>query len=99
MSIRYLLKEFNMNYIGVSELKKSKSMWEMLDREKELVLTRDGKPGAVILPITPEGLESTLKAIRRARFSETVSAIRVRSKSVNSDEIEKEISFSRSARK
>jgi len=88
-----------MNYIGVSELKKSKSMWEMLDREKELVLTRDGKPGAVILPITPEGLESTLKAIRRARFSETVSAIRVRSKSVNSDEIEKEISFSRSARK
>ena len=88
-----------MNYIGVSELKKSKTMWEMLARDKELVLTRDGKPGAVILPITPEGLESTLKAIRRARFSETISAIRGRTKSINPSEIENEVSLSRATMK
>jgi antitoxin (DNA-binding transcriptional repressor) of toxin-antitoxin stability system len=99
LTIKTLFKEFYMNYIGVSELKKSKTMWEMLARDKELVLTRDGKPAAVILPITPEGLESTLKAIRRARFSETVSAIRGRGKPINPEEIEKEISLSRAARK
>ena len=62
-----------MNYIGVSDLKRSREMWEMLAREKELVLTRDGKPGALIVEITPEGLESAVAAIRRALFSEAVS--------------------------
>ena len=67
-----------MNYIGVSELKKSKAMWEMLAREKELVLTRDGKPGALIVEITPEGLENAVSAVRRALFSEAVSSMRRR---------------------
>lgn len=67
-----------MNYIGVSELKKSREMWEMLSREKELVLTRDGKPGALIVEITPEGLESAVAAVRRALFSEAVSQARNR---------------------
>ena len=67
-----------MNYIGVSELKKSKAMWEMLAREKELVLTRDGKPGALIVEITPEGLENAVSAVRRALFSEAVSSMRQR---------------------
>lgn len=88
-----------MNYIGVSELKKSKSMWEMLDREKELVLTKDGKPGALILPVSPEGLESTLRAVRRALFSETVSAIRGRGQSLSGDRIDREITGARRARK
>ena len=43
-----------MNYIGVSELKQTKRMWKMLDSEGELVLTKEGKPGAVILAVTPE---------------------------------------------
>ncbi len=67
-----------MNYIGVSDLKKSKNVWEMLAREKELVLTRDGRPSALIVEISPEGLEASVAAIRRALFSETVSAVRRR---------------------
>ena len=80
-----------MNYIGVSELKKSKSMWEMLERDKELILTRDGKPGALILPVTPEGVERTLRAVRRALFSETISGIRSRGGDCTSTEIDREI--------
>jgi len=67
-----------MNYIGVSDLKKSREMWAMLSREKELVLTRDGKPGALIVEITPEGLEDAVAAVRRALFSEAVSSARGR---------------------
>ena len=88
-----------MNYIGVAELKKSKFMWEMLEKEKELVLTKDGKPGALILPVTPEGLEGTLKAVRRALFSQTVSSIRSRGLSATSEEIDREISAVRQVSK
>jgi antitoxin (DNA-binding transcriptional repressor) of toxin-antitoxin stability system len=88
-----------MNYIGVSELKNSKSMWEMLQRDKELILTKDGKPGALILPVTPEGVEGTLRAVRRALFSETVSAIRSRGVGYSSSDIDQEISAVRRDRK
>jgi len=88
-----------MNYIGVSELKKSKSMWEMLERDKELILTRDGKPGALILPVTPEGVEGTLRAVRRALFCETVSAIRSRGGDCATADIDREISAVRRDRK
>lgn len=67
-----------MNFIGVSDLKKSREMWKLLAREKELVLNRDGKPGALIIEISPEGLESAVAAVRRALFSEAVSAVRRR---------------------
>lgn len=86
-----------MNYIGVSELKKSREMWEMLAREKELVLTRDGKPGALIVEITPEGLENAVAAVRRALFSEAVSSARERAAKnpPASADIEREIRSSR----
>jgi hypothetical protein len=89
-----------MNYIGVSELKKSREMWEMLAREKELVLTRDGKPGALIVEITPEGLEKAVAAVRRALFSDAVSSVRQRAAKnpPSQEEIELEINASRRKR-
>jgi hypothetical protein len=89
-----------MNYIGVSDLKKSREMWEMLAREKELILTRDGKPGALIVEITPEGLETAVAAVRRALFSGAVSSIRQRAEKnpPSPEEIESEIRASRRKR-
>jgi len=90
-----------MNYIGVSDLKKSKNVWAMLAREKELVLTRDGKPTALIVEITPEGLEASVAAIRRALFSDAVSAARRRAadEPPSAGDIEREIQASRQARR
>ena len=90
-----------MNYIGVSDLKKSKSVWEMLAREKELVLTRDGRPSALILEISPEGLEAAVAAIRRALFSDAVSAARTRAAGAlpSPGDIDAEILASRKARR
>lgn len=89
-----------MTYIGVSDLKRSRQMWEMLSREKELVLTRDGKPGALIVEITPEGLENAVAAVRRALFSEAVSSVRRRAEKnpPSPEEIELEIQASRRKR-
>ena len=88
-----------MNYIGVAELKNSKAMWELLKRDKELILTKDGKPGALILPVTPEGVEATLRAVRRALFSETISDIRSRSGDSTPADIDREIMAVRRDRK
>jgi len=80
-------------YLGVADLKQSKKMWETLSREKELILTRDGKPGALILEISPEGVEATVAAVRRALFSEAASGARHRATILppKSGEIEAEI--------
>lgn len=67
-----------MDYMAVSELKHSKNLWTRLSKDKELVLTKDGKPGALMLGVTPENLETVVRAVRQALFSEAVSNIRRR---------------------
>lgn len=71
-----------MDYVAVSELKHSKSLWSRLAKEKEVVLTKDGKPGALMLGVTPESLETVVTAVRKALFSESVSNVRRRTAEV-----------------
>ena len=67
-----------MDYLAVSELKHSKNLWSRLSKEKEVVLTKDGKPGALILEVTSESLDTVVTAVRKALFSESVSNVRRR---------------------
>ncbi len=67
-----------MDYMAVSEMKRTKQLWSRLSQSKEVVLTRDGKPGALMLEVNPENLETVVNAVRRALFSESVSKIRAR---------------------
>jgi PHD/YefM family antitoxin component YafN of YafNO toxin-antitoxin module len=62
----------------VAELKKTKELWRRLDEDKELVITRDGRPQAIMVSIHPDELESSLAEIRRALFSASVMNIRER---------------------
>ena len=75
--------------MAVSELKRSKSLWSRLSASKELVLTRDGKPGALMVEISPENLEQVVSVVRRALFSEAVSQSRRRAE--GNPELEEEI--------
>ncbi len=67
-----------MNYLAVKDLKKTASLWKMLDEERELIITRDGKPCALMVPVRPETVERSLAEVRRARFSATLDNIRDR---------------------
>ena len=71
-----------MGFMAVTELKKSKELWSRLENEREIVVTKDGKPHAIIVGIEPEEVEIALNTIRRARFSSTVEHIRARSRSL-----------------
>ena len=67
-----------MNYLAVRELKKTSELWERLASEREPVITRDGRPAALMVRVTPETVEESLREIRRARFSGAVSRVRRR---------------------
>jgi len=88
-----------MDYMAVSELKHSKNLWTRLAKDEEVVLTKDGKPGALMLGVTPENLETVVRAVRQALFSEAVSNIRRRTASEGiptAAEIQAEIEAARS---
>jgi len=89
-----------MSYMQVKDLKKSRELWQRLERDRELVITRDGQPRAIMIGIEPEELEDALPEIRRALFSTAVSRVRERSQSLaDADvDIEKAIQESRKGR-
>ncbi len=67
-----------MSFMPVAELKKTRELWRRLDEDKELVITRDGRPRAIMVSIQPDELETSLAEIRRALFSASVMNIRER---------------------
>ncbi len=67
-----------MTFVAVNELKQGAALWGRLERERELVVTRDGKPCAILVGVDSGNVEDTLAAIRQARFSSAVSRARRR---------------------
>ena len=46
--------------------------WEDLPAEQEMVITNNGKPIALLTPLSGANLEETLNAVRRARAIQSV---------------------------
>ena len=67
-----------MDYLAVKDLKKTRELWEKLASERELVITKDGKPSALMISVSPETLEESLREIRRTLFSAAVRRVRKR---------------------
>lgn len=62
-----------MDYITVREFRtRPASIWQRLKAERELVITRNGKPFAVLAYTESNRVEQSLRAIRRARFEEAL---------------------------
>jgi len=61
-----------MDYLAVKDLKKTRELWQKLEEERELVITRDGRPSALIISVTPETvddaqIEDLVRTSRRER--------------------------------
>ena len=62
-----------MKFITVRDIRTSPAqIWKQLPNEQEMVITNNGKPIALLTPISGESLEQTLSAIRRARAANAV---------------------------
>ncbi|MBT3380797.1 MAG: hypothetical protein HN742_29100 [Lentisphaerae bacterium] len=94
-----------MNLLAVNELKSPRKLRARLLKEKELLLTTNGKPTAVILSIDPaEDPEDILNATREARSRLALSRIREAARragthTMTSPQIDEVIADVRSGRK
>jgi len=71
-----------MHYLAAKDLKKTWELWQKLADERELVITRDGKPSALMISVSPETVEDSLREVRRALFSAALSRVRRRAEEV-----------------
>ena len=61
-----------MTSIAVKDLKKPRELRETLARERQVMVTKDGKPFAIMLGVEPDAADDTMREVRRAMFSTSV---------------------------
>lgn len=63
-----------MDFVTVRELRaESGKVWQKLESGEDLVITKNGKPYALMVQTEGRNLEATLRAIRAERFRETLA--------------------------
>lgn len=93
-----------MEFVSVRELRgRSAEVWRSLAREKDLVVTSNGKPTAVLSATTASTLEESLAALRQGRAQIAVTAMQRRAGETGADrmtldEVNAEINATRGAR-
>ena len=63
-----------MKFVAVKEMRnRSAQLWSDLSRERDMIVTSNGKPVALLTAITEESVEDTLAALRQARAVAAIS--------------------------
>jgi len=80
-----------MKFISIRDLRnKSSQIQKELPKEKEMVLTSNGKPFAILSMVSGETLEETLMVLRRARAIAAVNEMQTQSVKAGTDHISME---------
>jgi antitoxin (DNA-binding transcriptional repressor) of toxin-antitoxin stability system len=93
-----------MKFVSVRALRsKSADIWRDLRDEREMVVTSNGRPVAVLAAVNESNLEETLAAFRRARAIDAVAALQRAPvarglDALSADDVEAEIAAVRKAR-
>ena len=93
-----------MRFVSVRELRsRSAAIWKMLSNERDLVVTSNGKPIALLSATSDATLEESLAALRRARAQAAATAmqqaaLKTGAERMSLDEINAEIEAARAAR-
>jgi antitoxin (DNA-binding transcriptional repressor) of toxin-antitoxin stability system len=77
-----------MKFISVRDLRsKSGQVWKQLPQEREMIITSNGRPIAIIAATSDSDLEESLSAFRQARAVEAVASLQRRSVEVGNDKM------------
>ncbi len=77
-----------MRFVSVRDLRgKSAAVWRDLPGEREMVITSNGRPIAILAAVSESNLEESLAAFRQARAVDAVAAIQRRSVAAGTDEL------------
>ncbi|MFZ1984551.1 MAG: type II toxin-antitoxin system Phd/YefM family antitoxin [Desulfatitalea sp.] len=65
-----------MRFLSIRDLRtKSSQIWQELPEQKEMIITSNGRPIAILSSINEDDLEQVLTAFRHARASSAVAAL------------------------
>ena len=90
-----------MKFISVRDFRiRPGDVWKQLKVHKDIIITSNGKPIAILSPVEDSNLESSITALRRARALLALEEIQKNSvvrglDKLTEDEIEKEIKAAR----
>ena len=77
-----------MKFITVGDFKTaSANIWATLPKEQEMVITNNGKPIALLTPLSDNTLEETLSVIRRAKAINAVKLLQQQSMKNGTDKM------------
>ena len=77
-----------MKFLSVRDLRgKSAEIWKELPNEREMIITSNGRPIAILASISESNLEESLAAFRHARAVEAVASLQRRSADQGTDKI------------
>lgn len=69
-----------MEFIGVREFRgHAAAIWKKLSKEKEFIITSNGKPVAVLSAVNGTDVEESLRILRQARAAAAVKAMQKKS--------------------
>ncbi len=94
-----------MKFISVRDLRgKSADIWRELPEEREMVITSNGRPIAILAAVNESNLEESLSAFRQTRAIDAVASVQRRAGALGSDaltpeDIDAEIAAVRAARR
>ncbi|NTW29513.1 MAG: type II toxin-antitoxin system Phd/YefM family antitoxin [Coriobacteriia bacterium] len=93
-----------MKFVSVRDLRgKSAEVWKNLPGEREMVITSNGRPVAILAAVNESNLEESLSAFRQARAVDAVASLQRKSATrgtdkLSAEEIEAEIAAVRQSR-
>jgi len=93
-----------MRFVSVRDLRgKSADIWRELRDEREMVVTSNGRPVAILAAVNESNVEESLTAFRRARAVDAVASLQRKSVATGTDaltaaDIEAEIAAVRKKR-
>lgn len=77
-----------MKFVSVRDLRgKSAQLWKALSDEREMIVTSNGRPIAILAAVSESNLEESLAAFRQARAVEAVASLQRRSVEQGTDRI------------
>ena len=94
-----------MKFVSVRDLRgKSADIWRELPGEREMVITSNGRPVAILAAVNESNLEESLAAFRKSRAIDAVASLQRRSvargaDALTSEDIDAEIATVREARR
>jgi len=77
-----------MKFVTIRDLRsKTAAIRKDLEHEREIVLTANGRPFAVMTPVESDTVEDEIRAIRRARAKAAVERVRTAAKARGLDDL------------